>query len=190
MAEEIPNKELVDKFVKKIIKYSDEDKAKISAAAVFAAKKHGDQRRKTNQPYITHPIAVAEILMQIGMDADTVAAGLLHDTIEDTDTTEEEISTIFGREVGEMVQAVTKISRITDEKSIQEAETIKKMVPSSASTAAAPTPMPRLTPAVCRTAGAVSSLTVTVPRGRPSRVPRLPEASEVSSSVTVWPPFW
>ena len=127
MAEEIPNKELVDKFVKKIIKYSDEDKAKISAAAVFAAKKHGDQRRKTNQPYITHPIAVAEILMQIGMDADTVAAGLLHDTIEDTDTTEEEISTIFGREVGEMVQAVTKISRITDEKSIQEAETIKKM---------------------------------------------------------------
>ena len=107
MAEEIPNKELVDKFVKKIIKYSDEDKAKISAAAVFAAKKHGDQRRKT--------------------DADTVAAGLLHDTIEDTDTTEEEISTIFGREVGEMVQAVTKISRITDEKSIQEAETIKKM---------------------------------------------------------------
>ncbi len=127
MAEEIPNKELVDKFVKNIIKYSEDDKAKISAAAVFAAKKHGDQKRKTGQPYLTHPIAVAEILMQIGMDADTVAAGLLHDTIEDTDTTEEEISTIFGREVGEMVQAVTKISRITDEKSIQEAETIKKM---------------------------------------------------------------
>ena len=126
MAEEIPNKELVDKFVKKIIKYSDEDKATISAAAVFAAKKHGDQRRKTNQPYITHPIAVAEILMQIGMDADTVSAGLLHDTLEDTDTTEDEIATLFGKEVGEMVQAVTKISRITDEKSIQEAETIKK----------------------------------------------------------------
>ncbi len=125
--EAIPNKELVDKFVKKIIRYSDEDRAKITAAAIFAAQKHGDQKRKTGQPYITHPIAVAEILMQIGMDADTVSAGLLHDTIEDTDTTEEEISEIFGKEVGQMVQAVTKISRITDEKSIQEAETIKKM---------------------------------------------------------------
>ncbi len=125
--EDFPNKELVDRFVKKIIRYSEDDKDKIAAAAVFAAKKHGDQRRKTGEPYITHPIAVAEILMQIGMDADTVSAGLLHDTLEDTDTTEEEIATIFGKEVGEMVQAVTKISRITDEKSIQEAETIKKM---------------------------------------------------------------
>ena len=127
MAEDFPNKELVDRFVKKIIRYSDDDKDKIAAAAVFAAKKHGDQKRKTGEPYITHPMAVAEILMQIGMDADTVSAGLLHDTLEDTDTTEEEIATIFGKEVGEMVQAVTKISRITDEKSIQEAETIKKM---------------------------------------------------------------
>ncbi len=127
MEGDFPNKELVDKFVKKIIRYSDEDRDKIAAAAVFAAKKHGDQKRKTGEPYITHPMAVAEILMQIGMDADTVSAGLLHDTLEDTDTTEEEISTVFGKEVGEMVQAVTKISRITDEKSIQEAETIKKM---------------------------------------------------------------
>ncbi len=127
MAEDFPNKELVDKFVKKIIRYSDDDKDKIAAAAVFASKKHGEQKRKTGEPYITHPMAVAEILMQIGMDADTVSAGLLHDTLEDTDTTEEEIATIFGKEVGEMVQAVTKISRITDEKSIQEAETIKKM---------------------------------------------------------------
>ena len=127
MEGDFPNKELVDRFVKKIIRYSDEDRDKIAAAAVFAAKKHGDQKRKTGEPYITHPMAVAEILMQIGMDADTVSAGLLHDTLEDTDTTEEEISTVFGKEVGEMVQAVTKISRITDEKSIQEAETIKKM---------------------------------------------------------------
>ena len=125
--EDFPNKDLIDKFVKNIIRYSDEDKDKIAAAAVFAAKKHGDQKRKSGEPYITHPIAVAEILMQIGMDADTVSAGLLHDTLEDTDTTEDEIATLFGKEVGEMVQAVTKISRITDEKSIQEAETIKKM---------------------------------------------------------------
>lgn len=125
--EEIPNKNLVDSFVNKILRYSEEDKAKIEAAAVFAAIKHGEQKRKTGEPYLIHPIAVAEILMSIGMDADTVCAGLLHDTIEDTDTTEEELATTFGREVGVMVQAVTKISRITHDKSIQEAETIKKM---------------------------------------------------------------
>ena len=125
--QEFPNKNLVDSFVKKILKYNNEEKEKIEAAAVFAAKKHGDQKRKTGEPYLTHPISVAEILMSIGMDADTVCAGLLHDTLEDTDTTEEEIATTFGNEVGNMVQAVTKISRITNDKSIQEAETIKKM---------------------------------------------------------------
>ena len=60
MAEDFPNKELVDRFVKKIIRYSDEDKDKIASAAVFAAKKHGDQKRKSGEPYITHPMAVAE----------------------------------------------------------------------------------------------------------------------------------
>ncbi len=124
---EIPNKELVDRFVSRILNYSDLDKEKISAAAVFAAKKHGDQRRKSGEPYLIHPIAVAEILMSFNMDADTVCAGLLHDTIEDTGTTEEEIASLFGKEVGTMVQAVTKITRITQDKSIQEAETIKKM---------------------------------------------------------------
>lgn len=127
LEEEFPNKELVDSFVKKILRYSNDDREKIEAAAVFAAKKHGNQKRKTGEPYLIHPIAVAEILMGIGMDADTVCAGLLHDTIEDTNTTEEEIATTFGKEVGDMVQAVTKISRITNDKSIQEAETIKKM---------------------------------------------------------------
>ena len=125
--EDFPNKDLVDKFVTRILNYSQEDTEKISAAAVYAAKKHGDQKRKSGEPYLIHPIAVAEILMSYNMDADTVCAGLLHDTIEDTETTEEDIVKLFGKEVGEMVQAVTKISRITQDKSIQEAETIKKM---------------------------------------------------------------
>ncbi len=124
---EIPNKELVDRFVSRILNYSDIDKAKISSAAVFAARKHGAQKRKSGEPYLIHPIAVAEILMSFNMDADTVCAGLLHDTIEDTGTTEEEIASLFGKEVAQMVQAVTKITRITQDKSIQEAETIKKM---------------------------------------------------------------
>ena len=84
--------DLVDKFVKRILNYSQEDTEKISAAAVYAAKKHGDQRRKSGEPYLIHPIAVAEILISYNMDADTVCAGLLHDTIEDTETTEEDIA--------------------------------------------------------------------------------------------------
>ena len=86
--EDFPNKDLVDKFVKRILNYSQEDTEKISAAAVYAAKKHGDQRRKSGEPYLIHPIAVAEILISYNMDADTVCAGLLHDTLEDTETPE------------------------------------------------------------------------------------------------------
>ena len=125
--DEIPNKELVDKFVTNIIRFHAEEKDKITSAAIYAAKKHGDQKRKSGEPYIIHPLSVAEILMSLGMDADTICAGLLHDTLEDTDTTREEIEKLFGKEVAIMVEGVTKISHITDNKSIQEAETIKKM---------------------------------------------------------------
>ncbi|MBQ0070623.1 MAG: bifunctional (p)ppGpp synthetase/guanosine-3',5'-bis(diphosphate) 3'-pyrophosphohydrolase [Spirochaetales bacterium] len=125
--DDFPNKDLVDKFVTRILNYNQDDTDKISAAAVYSAKKHGDQKRKSGEPCLIHPIAVAEILMSYTMDADTVCAGLLHDTLEDTDTTEEDLAKLFGKEVAEMVQAVTKISKITEDKSIQEAETIKKM---------------------------------------------------------------
>ena len=125
--EDFPNKELVDKFIKNIIRFQGEEKDKIASAAVYAAKKHGDQKRKSGEPYIIHPLAVAETLMNLGMDADTVAAGLLHDLLEDTSTSREELEKLFGKEVATMVEGVTKISHITDNKSIQEAETIKKM---------------------------------------------------------------
>ena len=125
--DDIPNKELVDKFITNIIRFHAEEKDKIAAAAIYAAKKHGDQKRKSGEPYIIHPLSVAEILMSFGMDSDTICAGLLHDTLEDTETTREEIERLFGKEVAIMVEGVTKISHITDNKSIQEAETIKKM---------------------------------------------------------------
>ena len=125
--EDFPNKDLIDKFIKNIIRFQKEEKDKIASAAVYAAKKHGDQKRKSGEPYIIHPLAVAETLMNIGMDADTICAGLLHDILEDTETTQEELESLFGKEVGMMVEGVTKISHITDNKSIQEAETIKKM---------------------------------------------------------------
>ena len=125
--DDFPNKDLCDRFITNIIRFHGDEKEKISSAAVFACKKHGTQARKTGEPYITHPFAVAGTLMNLGMDADTICAGLLHDTVEDTDTTLEEIEKLFGKEVAIMVDGVTKISHITDNKSIQEAETIKKM---------------------------------------------------------------
>lgn len=88
-------------------------------ALTFASRKHRDQRRKggAQAPYINHPIAVTEILWSTGVrDIATLAAALLHDTVEDTDTTPEEIETIFGKEVRGLVMEVT------DDKSLPKEE--------------------------------------------------------------------
>lgn len=120
--------ELVKRFLQKVTTYSPEDYAKIEKAAYFANTKHENQKRKSGEPYIIHPLAVAETLIQLNMDADTVCAGLLHDVIEDTDTSEEKITELFGKNVCELVQGVTKIANIKSlSKSAQEAETIRKM---------------------------------------------------------------
>ncbi len=120
--------ELVKRFLQKVTTYSQEDYAKIEKAAYFANTKHENQKRKSGEPYIIHPLAVAETLIQLNMDADSVCAGLLHDVIEDTDTTEETITEMFGKNVCELVQGVTKIANIKSlSKSAQEAETIRKM---------------------------------------------------------------
>ena len=120
--------ELVKRFLQKVTTYSQEDYNKIEKAAYYANKKHENQKRKSGEPYIIHPLAVAETLIQLNMDADTVCAGLLHDVIEDTDTSEENITELFGKNVCELVQGVTKIANIKNlSKSAQEAETIRKM---------------------------------------------------------------
>ena len=120
--------ELVKRFLQKVTTYSQEDYEKIEKAAYYANKKHENQKRKSGEPYIIHPLAVAETLIQLNMDADTVCAGLLHDVIEDTDTSEENITELFGKNVCELVQGVTKIANIKNlSKSAQEAETIRKM---------------------------------------------------------------
>lgn len=83
----------------------------VMQALHFAADKHRDQRRKDRQasPYINHPIAVAEVLSAVGgvQDAVTIAAGILHDTIEDTETTAAEIKARFGQDISEVVEEVT-----------------------------------------------------------------------------------
>lgn len=77
----------------------------------FATEKHLGQKRRSGEPYITHPLAVAAILVEWGMDIDTILAGVLHDTVEDTSTTLDAIETLFGRDVAFLVDGVTKVSQ-------------------------------------------------------------------------------
>ena len=88
--------QLIKDLMSKVTPYSKSDQEKIRRAAVLADEKHGDQKRASGEPYFSHPIAVAEILIQLKSDADTICGGLLHDLIEDTDTTLEEIDKDFG----------------------------------------------------------------------------------------------
>ena len=120
--------QLIERFIQKAYKYPKADQEKILAAATFADSKHENQKRASGEPYLIHPLAVGEILIQLKMDADTICAGLLHDTLEDTNTTYEELSQTFGQAVADMVEGETKIANLkTMNKSVQEAETIRKM---------------------------------------------------------------
>lgn len=88
------------------------DKKLVEQAFCFAKKAHADQKRKSGEPYIAHPLAVAKILMELGMDAATVAAGLLHDVVEDTKITTPQIEAEFGPDVAMLVQGVTNLGQI------------------------------------------------------------------------------
>ena len=103
------------------------DLALIERAYVIAEKAHGTQTRKSGDPYITHPLAVATILADIGMTEPTLCAALLHDTVEDTSYTLDELRHDFGDEVAALVDGVTKLEKVKYGDSAQ-AETIRKMI--------------------------------------------------------------
>ena len=84
------------------------DREKIEAAYRLAEEKHREQKRSSGEPYIIHPLSVAAILVGLGMDSESVMAGLLHDVVEDTDCSIEEIQKRFGREVALLIDGVTK----------------------------------------------------------------------------------
>lgn len=108
--------------------YTKEHQQKISEVLDFATKKHEGQRRVSGEPYITHPIAVANILLDLGMDYSSVCAALLHDVLEDTDTTEEELRERFGDTITELVLGVTKLKKITfTSKEQEQAENFRRM---------------------------------------------------------------
>ena len=100
----------------------------ISRAYDVAEEMHRNQLRKSGEEYLIHPLAVAEILAELGMDSETIAAGLLHDVIEDTSYTVEDMTRDFGAEVTELVDGVTKLSALKFEsKEERQAENLRKM---------------------------------------------------------------
>jgi GTP diphosphokinase / guanosine-3',5'-bis(diphosphate) 3'-diphosphatase len=103
------------------------DVALIERAYVAAEKAHSGQKRKSGEPYITHPVAVAQILADLGIGSKTLAAALLHDTVEDTDYTLDMVRADFGDEIAMLVDGVTKLDKLKYGDSAQ-AETVRKMV--------------------------------------------------------------
>ena len=91
--------------------YEDNELLELEHAVLYATRHHEGQKRKSGEPYIIHPLHVAYTLIEWGMDIDTVLAGVLHDTVEDTDATLEEIESLFGRDVAFLVDGVTKVSQ-------------------------------------------------------------------------------
>ncbi len=110
--------------------HPDPDLDLIKKAYVYSAKVHTGQLRKTGEPYLVHPLEVAGILAELKLDESSVVTGLLHDTIEDTLATKEEIAELFGAEIAELVDGVTKLSQFTAANTQEEkqAENFRKMV--------------------------------------------------------------
>src|SRR6478752_942826 len=106
-----------------------EQVARVRRAYEVGAEAHEGQTRKSGEPYITHPVAVAGILAELGMDAETIIAAILHDTLEDTQLTSEQITAEFGPTVTELVDGVTKLDKVRF-RSRQEAaaESFRKML--------------------------------------------------------------
>jgi GTP pyrophosphokinase len=118
----------VDLLIKTVrLHHPKADIALIERAYAAAEKAHSGQKRKSGEPYITHPVAVAQILADLGIGTKTIAAALLHDTVEDTDYTLDMLRTDFGDEVAMLVDGVTKLDKLKYGDSAQ-AETVRKMV--------------------------------------------------------------
>lgn len=105
------------------------DLSKIISAYEFASKAHEGQKRSSGQPYIIHPLAVSYILLELGMDTDTICAAMLHDVVEDTPVTLQEVKKRFGQDVAMLVDGVTKLNQVPIfSREEQQAENVRKMV--------------------------------------------------------------
>src|SRR5438105_4680047 len=107
----------------------DFDEELLQKAYIFSAREHRGQVRSSGEPYLVHPLNVAHILADLHLDETSIAVGLLHDVLEDTLTTKEKLQEMFGEDVAELVDGVTKISRYAYvSKEEQQAETFRKML--------------------------------------------------------------
>src|SRR6476619_553062 len=118
--------ELVDR----VLKYDPgADEALLNRAYVYAMKAHGHQKRASGDPYFSHPLEVAAILTDLKLDDATISAALLHDVIEDTDVTRTEIDQKFGKEIGALVDGLTKIKKLDlVTKKAEQAENFRKLL--------------------------------------------------------------
>ncbi len=117
-------------LVEKVKSYDpDADEDAINRAYVYAVKMHGSQKRASGDPYFAHPVEVAYILTGMRMDTTTIVTALLHDTVEDTDATLEEIEGLFGPQVRQLVDGVTKLSQLEHKsESTKQAENLRKLL--------------------------------------------------------------
>src|SRR5579872_4294144 len=101
----------------------------LNRAYVYAMRAHGEQMRDSGDPYISHPLQVAAILTDLKLDDATIAAALLHDTIEDTDATRAEIDRLFGHDIGVLVEGLTKLKKLDlVSKEAKQAENLRKLL--------------------------------------------------------------
>ncbi|MCD7799773.1 MAG: bifunctional (p)ppGpp synthetase/guanosine-3',5'-bis(diphosphate) 3'-pyrophosphohydrolase [Ruminococcus sp.] len=116
-------------FLNKLTESDKYNTSKIITAYKVAEQAHKNQFRKSGEPYIIHPLCVSMILLELGMDTDTICAGMLHDVVEDTDMTLDEICKQFGQDVAMLVDSVTKLGKIPYfSKEEQAAEDVRKIV--------------------------------------------------------------
>src|SRR5689334_23329304 len=105
------------------------DEALLNRAYVYAMKAHGEQKRASGDPYFSHPLEVAAILTDHKLDDATIAAALLHDTIEDTEATRAEIDQLFGKDIGHLVEGLTKLKKLDlVSREAKQAENLRKLL--------------------------------------------------------------
>ncbi len=117
-------------LVERVRRYNpDTNEALLNRAYVYAMKAHGEQRRASGDPYFSHPLEVAAILTDLKLDDATIAAALLHDTIEDTEATRAEIDSLFGPDIGALVEGLTKLKKLDlVTKEAKQAENLRKLL--------------------------------------------------------------
>jgi GTP pyrophosphokinase len=109
------------------------DSTVIQKAYIYASRKHEGQARKSGEPYLVHPLEVAYRVAEMGLDEASICAALLHDTLEDTDTTREELAELFGEDVAELVDGLTKLSKVNfTQREERQAESFRKMLVATA----------------------------------------------------------